>query len=313
MRTLPLGNSGVDVSAMCLGAMYFGSRTDKAKSYTLLDQYVDAGGRFLDTANIYARWIPGFKGGESETLLGQWMRERKNRDQLFIASKVGFEYPDVERGLPAWRIQEECEKSLKRMGIETIDLYYAHKDDRDTPLEETMEAFDKLIQAGKVRYVATSNMVAWRVEEARWTSRTNGWAEYCGVQQRYSYLRPQPGASFGNQTAANDDLLDYCAARGITLLAYSPLLSGCYTRADRPIPDQYAGPDSDARMAALKAVAKDVGATANQVVFAWMLHSTPPVIPVFGASTPEQMAENLGALDVKLSDAHMDRLNQAGA
>ena len=313
MQAIPLGNTGVEVSAFCLGAMYFGSRTDKETSYRLLDQYVEAGGSFLDTANIYARWVPGYAGGESETLLGEWMRERRNRFQMFNATKVGFQYPGVERGLRAQQIEAECEKSLKRLGVEAIDLYYAHVDDRNTSIEETLEAFDRLVRAGKVRLIGASNFSAWRLEEARWVSQTHGWAEYCCIQQRYSYIRPKPGASFDPQIAANDDLLDYCRARGMTMLAYSPLLSGAYTRADRTFREQYLGPDTDARLAALKAVAKEVGATANQIVLAWMVQSDPPVIPLVAASTTAQMQENLDALKIDLSAEQMARLNSASA
>src|SRR5690606_22826887 len=127
---------GEDVSALCLGVLNFGSRDDERTSYALLDQYIDAGGSFLDSANIYSHWVEGCKGGESDALLGRWMRERGNRGDLFIASKVGFEYPGVQRGLRAAQIEAECEKSLRRLGVETIDLYYAHVDDRATPLEE---------------------------------------------------------------------------------------------------------------------------------------------------------------------------------
>ena len=311
MRTVPLGNTGVEVSLFCLGTMYVGSRTGKETSYRLLDQYVEAGGAFLDTANIYAWWVPGCVGGESETLLGEWMRERKNRSQMLIATKVGFQYPGVERGLSAYQIETECEKSLERLGVETIDLYYAHVDDRNTPMEETMEAFDRLVRAGKVRFIGASNFLAWRLEETRWVSQTHGWAEYCSIQQRYSYIRPKPGASFDPQIAANNDLLDYCRSWGITMLAYSPLLSGAYTRADRSFPEQYLGPDTDARLAALKTVAEEVGATANQVVLAWMVQSDPPVIPLVAASTVEQMRESLGALEVELGAGQMARLNDA--
>ncbi len=313
MRTVSLGKAGVKVSTLCLGTMHFGSRTDKETSYRILDRYVAAGGSFLDTANNYAMWVPGYVGGESETLLGEWMRERKNRAQMFIATKVGFNYPGVEGGLRAYQIERECEKSLKRLGIDTIDLYYAHRDDRNTPMEETLEAYDRLIKAGKVRFIGASNFLAWRLEEARWVSETHDWAGYCCIQQRYSYIRPKPGASFGHQIAANDDLLDYCRTRGIRLLAYSPLLSGAYTRADRTFPEQYLGPDTDARLAALKAVSEEVGATVNQVVLAWMVQSDPVVIPLVGASTVDQLEENLGALAVELSAGQMARLNDASA
>jgi aryl-alcohol dehydrogenase-like predicted oxidoreductase len=311
MNSVALGDTGAEVSALCLGTMHFGSRTDKTTSYRILDQYVEAGGSFLDTANNYAMWVPGYVGGESETLLGEWMRERRNRAQMFIATKVGFDYPGVERGLRASQIERECEKSLRRLGIDIIDLYYAHRDDQNTRMEEAIEAFDRLIAAGKVRFVGASNFLAWRLEAARWVSRTHNWAKYSCIQQRYSYIRPKPGASFGHQIAANADLLHYCRALRIRLLAYSPLLSGAYTRPDRDFQEQYLGPDTDARLAALDVVCEQVGATANQIVLAWMMQSDPAVIPVFGASTVDQLDENLGALEVELSATQMGLLDGA--
>lgn len=311
MKTMTLGNTGEQVSALCLGAMYFGSRNDEATSYRLLDHYVAAGGSFIDTANIYAHWVQGFKGGESEALLGRWMRERGNRQRLFLASKVGFGYPEARPGLSARQIEVECEKSLRRLGVETLDLYYAHVDDRTTPLEETLEAFDRLVRAGKVRYVGASNYLAWRLAEARCVSRANGWVEFCCIQQRHTYLRPRPGQRFDPQVAANDDLLDYCHSEGVTLLAYSVLLGGAYTRPDRPVPEQYRGADTEARLAALRQVAAAHGATPNQIVLAWMLHHG--VLPLIAASTEEQLQENLGALEVALSEADMESLDAAGA
>lgn len=311
MKTINLGRAGVDVSALCLGILYFGNRVGNEMSCHLMDRYVDAGGSFIDTANIYSFWIPGFQGGESETVLGQWMHDRKNRSRLFIASKVGFAYPGVELGLRAGQILNECERSLQRLQTDVIDLYYAHVDDRCTPLEETMEAFDRLIKAGKVRFIGASNFLAWRLEKARMVSRANGWAEYCCIQQRYSYLRPRPGASFGAQISANDDLLDYVKSEGVNLLAYSPLLNGAYTRADRTFQEQYLGSDSEARLATLRAVAGELGATANQVIYAWMMQSDPPVIPLMAASTYGQFEEDLGALEISLNEGQMTRLNGA--
>jgi aryl-alcohol dehydrogenase-like predicted oxidoreductase len=313
MKTVPLGNTGVQVSALCLGAMYLGTRQDEATSFRLLDQYVDAGGTFIDTANIYAHWIPGGHGGESEALLGRWMKQRGHRDRLFLASKVGFGYPGVPRGLTPELIKEECEKSLKRLGVDVIDLYYAHVDDRQTPLRDTLEAFDQLVKSGKVRFIGASNYRAYRLERAHALSRANHWHEFCCVQQRHTYVRPRPGASFDPQLAANEDLLDYVRARkgDFALLAYSVLLGGAYTRPDRPIPDEYAGPDSNARLAALRAVAQEVGATPNQIVLAWLMHGDPPVIPLVAASTREQMAENLGAVEITLSAEQVARLDSA--
>jgi aryl-alcohol dehydrogenase-like predicted oxidoreductase len=308
MKTLALGSTGAQVSALCLGTMLFGTSTDEKTSYRLLDQYADAGGRFLDTANIYSRWIPGFAGGESESLLGRWMKERGNRSSLVLASKVGFEMPGVERGLKARQIEAECDKSLKRLGVSTIDLYYAHVDDRSTPVEETMEALGRLVKAGKVRWLGASNFLAWRLEEARSASRARQLPEYVCIQQRHSYLAPAPGADFGAQIASNADLLDYCRARGTTLLAYSPLLGGAYTRADKPLPAAYRDEYNQRRLQALGDVAREKGVTANQVVLAWMLQSDPVALPLVAASDSRQLAENLGALDVTLSPAELERL-----
>lgn len=314
MRTLPLGNTGEDVSALCLGVLNFGSRDDERTSYALLDQYIDAGGSFLDSANIYSHWVEGCKGGESDALLGRWMRERGNRGDLFIASKVGFEYPGVQRGLRAAQIEAECEKSLRRLGVETIDLYYAHVDDRATPLEETMSAFDRLVRAGKVRYIGASNYLAWRLEQAHWVSKTNDLTAFCCLQQRFTYLRPNPNARFGSQQVAGDAVRDYVRARrhDFTLLAYSALLGGTYTREDRPLPEEYRSADSEVRLRALREVAGETGATPNQIVLAWMLHSDPPVLPLIAVSTSEQLVENLAVLDIRLSDDQMRRLNEAG-
>jgi aryl-alcohol dehydrogenase-like predicted oxidoreductase len=312
MKTVPLGQTGEQVSALCLGAMYYGTSVSQDMSYRLLDQYVDAGGTFIDTANIYAWWAEGGKGGESEKLLGQWMKERKNRDKLFIASKVGFGYGDVKQGLKAGQIISECEKSLRAMGIDTIDLYYAHVDDRETPIGETMESFNQLVKAGKVRRIGASNFRAWRLELAHWVSQSNDLAEYCCVQQRYTYLQPRPGTNFGPQLAANDDLLDYCRRRSMTLLAYSPLLAGAYTRIEKPLGEQYRGEDNEQRLQSLREVAAEQNTTPNQVILAWMLQSDPLVVPVFSASNEEQMKQNLRTLDIHLSEEQMNRLNTAG-
>ncbi len=313
MRAVSLGNSGTLVSSICLGAMFFGSKTDPSMSRRLLDCYVDAGGSFIDTANIYAWWVPGFSGGESETVLGEWMRQRKNRSRLFLASKVGFGYGSVKVGLTASLIKSECEKSLRRLGVETIDLYFAHVDDRKTPQEETLEALQGLVTEGKVRFLGASNFLAWRLSEAEGICRAHSWAGYCCVQQRHTYLRPQLGTTFGAQIAANDDLLDYCQAQGMSMLAYSPLLGGVYNRADRSIPDQYKGADTEARMSRLKSLARDLGKTENQVVLAWLMRSTPAAIPLAAGSTVEQLREDLEAGEIRLTADQIAFLNTAAA
>jgi len=317
MKTVPLGDTGTDVAAMCFGTMYFGTKQDEETSRRLLDRYVEAGGTFLDTANAYSHWVEGGHGGESESLLGRWMAERKNRDELFIATKVAFAYPGteddpgVERGLSAAQIESECEKSLKRMGIDTIDLYYAHHDDKATPLDESIEAFDRLVKAGKVRYIGASNYVAWRLADALNRSAANSWARFQCVQQKHTYLRPVHGVDVGVWPPAYPYFMDMCREKSLTVIAYSPLLKGAYVRDDRSVTGMYAGADSDARLAALKAVADEKGVTANQVVLAWMMHCDPVVIPLFATSSIEQLEEDLGALDVALDEDDMKRLDEA--
>ena len=198
------------------------------------------------------------------------------------------------------------------MQTDRIDLYHAHRDDPDTPLEETMEAFDRLIQAGKVRAIGASNLRVWRIAEANTVGRVNGWTQYCAVEQRYTYLRPRHGADFGPQICINDDLKDYCRSHNMTLVGYSVLLQGAYTREDRPVPAQFAGPDADARLAALQAVAKEVGGTLNQVIIAWMRQSDPPILPIIAGSKLEQLGENIAALDITLTGDQMKRLDTAG-
>jgi aryl-alcohol dehydrogenase-like predicted oxidoreductase len=179
-------------------------------------------------------------------------------------------------------------------------------------MEERLRAFDDLVKAGKVRHIGASNHLDWRIEEARWLSAQNGWAEFCCVQQRYSYVRPQAGAVYDPHVVVNDEFLDYCRNRRLTILAYSPLLGGAFVRADRSLPEQYIGPDTEARLKALKEVAEETDATPNQVVLAWFLQSDPPVIPLVAASRTEHLAENLGSLDLKLSEDQLVRLSQAG-
>ena len=313
MKTISLGDSGAQVSEFGMGTMMLGTLVDKATSFAILDAYVEAGGTYLDTANMYAHWGPGGKGGDSELLLGEWMRERGNRSRMCVATKGGVAYPGVQRGLKGSWLLEECDKSLKRLGVDVIDLYYAHADDRNTPMDEPLEALDKMVRAGKVRHVAASNFVPWRLAQARLLSEMHGWPKYCAIQQRHSYLRAKPGTDFGDQIATTVDLIDYCRSENVRMFCYSPLLGGVYNQDEPKLREQYAGADTDARLGALRAVATEVGATPIQVVLAWMRYSDPQVIPLVTAQTVEQMKENLGALMVDLNADQMSRLTHAHA
>jgi aryl-alcohol dehydrogenase-like predicted oxidoreductase len=323
MKTHSIGKNGMQASALCLGCMYFGTSTDEETSFALLDAYVQAGGTFLDTANNYSFWANGGVGDESESLLGRWMRNRSNRSALTVATKVGARpkthgagWPIVE-GLSANVIETAVEDSLRRLGIEMIDLYYAHIDDRRVPLEETLGAFEKLIKAGKVREIACSNMTTWRIAEAQAAASAAGMLAFAATQQRFSYLQPREGADFGIETALGGDfgiefsvtpeLLDRCRVRGdMAILAYSPLIGGAY--AGKPLRQEYQSAENERRLVALQEVARQLGATPSQVALAWLMQVTPVTIPIIAASSLPQLSENLGAAQVKLGEEHLKML-----
>jgi aryl-alcohol dehydrogenase-like predicted oxidoreductase len=311
MDTVALAKTGVDLSAFCMGTMNMGSRVDGKTSMAILDAYCDVGGSFIDTANVYSHWNPQGRMGDSEELLGEWMRQRGNRSGLFVATKVGLQKPDGAAGLKARQIEAECEDSLRRLGVETIDLYYSHLDDRNTPLAESLQAFDRLVQAGKVRFIGASNHLTWRFVEARWLSRSNGWASYMCIQQRYSYLRQNPAATLAPNANASFDLLDYCKSEQIPLVGFSPLAKGAIANPAKELQEQYHGRDTEARLAMLKTIAAETGSSLNQVVLAWIAQSPAPIIPLFSASSLEQMQDNLGALDLHLDEEQMQRLTEA--
>ena len=312
MERVHLGNSDVDVSALCYGTDLIGSRINESDSFALLDTFYDRGGTFIDTGNFYASWYPGCVGGESESTIGRWMAARGNRDRIAISTKLAFDYAGCNGGLSASEIERECEKSLRRLQTDHLDVYYAHRDDFDTPLEETMEAFDRLINAGKVRIIGASNLWLWRIAEANMMATLRGWSTYSVVEQRYTYLRPRYGADFGPQICFSDDMKRFAAHHGMTLIAYSILLQGAYTRDEKPVPAQFAGPEADDRLAALAQVASETGATKNQVIIAWMRQSSPAVLPIIAGSKPEQVVENIGALSVALTADQMLVLDTAG-
>lgn len=312
MKKEKLGNSDLQVSALAMGSDVLGSKIDQNTTFSLLDYYVGEGGNFIDTGNFYASWLPGCKGGESESVIGAWMKARGNRDKIVISSKLAFDYPGCEGGLSGAEIERECEKSLRRLQTDRLDLYYAHRDDREVSQEETMEAFDRLIRAGKVRALGASNLAVWRVAQANAIAKVNGLTPYTVVQQRYTYLRPRHGADFGPQIVIGTELKDLSLSEGIALIAYSVLLQGAYTRTDRELPAQFAGPESEERLSALKEVASETGRGINQIIIAWMRQSKPAILPIIAGSKIDQLKENIAALDLNLSDEQMQNLNAAG-
>ncbi|NOY97088.1 MAG: aldo/keto reductase [Chlorobi bacterium] len=313
MRKILLGSTGERISIFGLGTMYFGSKVDKKVSFRLMDIYEDHNGNFLDSANKYASWVSGFHGGESEAVLGSWLKSKHNRQKMLISSKVGFPYGNIPRSLKSDIIISECEKSLRRMGVETIDIYFAHAYDAETAIEETMEAFYHLKKEGKIRFAGASNFPAWRMEEANNLARQKGWEGFCCLQQRHSYLEPNVRTAFGNQLLITPETEDFALTKNITLMGYSPLLNGSYVREDRKLPEQYNSLNTDIRLKALRRVAGELNASPNQVVLSWMIHSNPVVIPLVTGSNESQIRENLNALKFHLSDDHLKILNNLDA
>jgi len=313
-RVITDGRVSLKVSELCLGTMHFGYRTDEATAFAILDRFSDAGGTFLDTANCYGQWDG--EAGESERVIGRWLRSRGKAGQLVIATKVGARTtvpgdPDSRhwQGLPARAIREDAETSLRSLGTDRLDLYYAHIDDRATPLEETVDAFATLAESGKAGLLGASNTATWRIERAR--NLAAGRPAYSCIQQEGSFLLPRPDP--GHVSLVTEEVRDYAAAEGLALFAYSPLASGAYARRDRPLRHFYDHPTNEMRLAVLDKTAADLGVTVNQVVLAWMLAANdPPVIPIPDVSTVTQLDKILAATELTLDQATLDQLNQAG-
>lgn len=287
---------------LVLGTMYFGTRTDEATSFALLDRFVEAGGRMLDTANCYSFWSsPTGHGGQSEALLGRWLSSNPGlRDELVIATKVGVEPLDgggVE-GLSAAVIERESARSLERLGVDRIDLYWAHGEDRTTDLEETVAAFGALVSAGLVRRLGASNHPTWRVERARAVAAQLGVEPWTALQLTTSYVEPRPGAAVPGKDHrfgfVSDETVDYLDEHpDLELWVYSPLVQGSFDRADRPFPEAYDHPGTTARLAELGREAESLGVPRSQVVLAWLVAKGWK--PIVGVSSVEQLESALAS------------------
>lgn len=311
-----------EVSVLSLGAMLFGSATDEATSYAILDRYVEAGGTFIDTSDNYAFWVDDGQGGQSEELLGRWRRSRGVGAEIVIATKLGARplapgtsYLDNAEGLSATVIRESAERSRDRLGVDRLDLLYAHIEDRTVPLQETVEGFAELVAEGTVGLLGASNHRAWRVERARALAAAAGLPGYEVLQYHRSYLPNRTDLVSdldpdGEPGGVGGDLLSYLRAEPeLTLVAYSPLLKGAFTRADKPLGAAYDLPSAPRRLDALREVAGQTGATLNQVVLAWLLGGELPSIPLVGASSVAQLEESLAAVDLELTAEQRHRLD----
>ena len=307
-----LGSTGLKVSELCLGTMQFLWTADEANSLGVLDAFVDAGGNFIDTADIYSNWAPGLKGGEAETIIGGWMRSRGNRRDVVIATKLRgrmWHGPNGE-GLSRTHIVRACEDSLRRLGTDHIDLYQTHWPDDDTPIDETLRALDDLIRAGKVGYIGCSNIKGWQLVEALLTAREAGVAAYVSIQ---------PHWSLAHRDEFEDDAYAVVRKYGLGVVPYSPLAAGFLTgkyRRDQALPDsqrvrsvkRYLNERGFALLDRLDAVAQARGKTLAQIALAWLLSMPGTTAPIIGANTPAQLAESLGAAGLRLSAEEMAAL-----
>jgi aryl-alcohol dehydrogenase-like predicted oxidoreductase len=303
-----LGSSGLKTPALILGGNVFGWTADREASFKVLDRFVAAGGTMIDTADTYSAWAPGNTGGESETIIGEWLARRGRRDDVLIATKVGF-----AGGLGAENIADAIDGSLRRLGTEYVDLYYAHRDAPDVPLEETLEAFDALVQAGKVRALGVSQIEPVRLERSLNISAENGWTGYSVLQTWYSLVeRPK----------YEDALRDVVQGCGLGMCAFFALANGYLTgkyrseadlgksvRGDRV--EEYIAGTGPRVLAALDAIAGETGATPAQVALAWTAAQPGVTAPLASARTLEQIEELLPSLELALTTSQIAALHEA--
>jgi hypothetical protein len=314
-QSRPIGRSGLSTPPLVLGGNVFGWTATGEEAFRILDRFVDAGGTMIDTADVYSAWVPGHQGGESESLIGQWLKRRGSRDGIQIATKVGMLHRHGGGKLEGWRIAKAADASLKRLGVDTIDLYYAHRDDPGTPMEESLEAFDSLVRAGKVRALGASNFTADRLAEALAVSDRNGFARYQALQNEY-HLLERAGFEGG--------LERLCLAEGVGALPYYGLASGYLTGKYRSPADygqsvrgdrmaKYVEGRGPVVLAALDEIAAETGATQAQIALAWIAARPAVAAPIASARTSGQLEELLGAMELGLSASQVARLDAASS
>jgi aryl-alcohol dehydrogenase-like predicted oxidoreductase len=311
----PIGRSGLKTAPLVLGGNVFGWTASGEEAFRILDRFVAAGGTMIDTADVYSAWAPGHQGGESESLIGEWLKRRGSSDGIQIATKVGMLHRHGGGKLEPWRIEKAAEASLRRLGIDTIDLYYAHRDDPGTPIEETLSAFDALVRAGKVRALGASNFTADRFAESLAASSRLGLTRYEALQNEYHLLERAPFES---------GLQKLCLAQGVGALPYYGLASGYLTGKYRSEADyglsvrgdrmaKYVEGRGPEILAALDEIAAETGATPAQIALAWITAQPAIAAPIASARTPEQLEELLGAMELRLSASHLARLESASS
>ena len=310
-----LGSSDLHVAPLILGGNVFGWTADKATSFAVLDAFVAGGGTMIDTADVYSAWVPGHKGGESENVIGEWLKTSGKRDKVQIATKVGMLPGEGGEKLAPARIAAACEASLKRLGIDCIDLYYAHQDDDNTSQEAALEAFGRLVTAGKVRVLGASNFHAARLKSANEAARAAGLPHYQALQPEYNLV---------SRHKFEGELQDYCVEHNIGVMPYYSLANGFLTGKYRSADDlgksirgsrvtAYLEGKGKPVLAALDAIAAETGATLAQISLAWVAAQPGLTAPIASATSVAQLEELLPAMDLELSAGQLERLDVAGA
>ncbi len=316
MEFRKLGRTGLKVSELCMGTMQFGWTADEPLSHQILSAAFEQGLNFLDTADVYSRWVEGNPGGVSEQIIGRWMKQAGiPRDQIVLATKVRGRMGDGpnNQGLSRLHIIQAVEDSLRRLGTDYIDLYQTHSHDPETPIEETLRALDDLVHAGKVRYVGCSNYPAWLLMESLWVSDVRNLVRYDSLQPHYS---------IAHRDEFERELAPVCRRYGIGVIPYSPLAGGFLTgkyRPDDPIPASDRAGGVQRRyfnergwkvLAAVEKVGKEHGKSISQTALAWLLSQDHISSPIIGPRTMEQLSDNLGAAGFRLSPEEMEFLDR---
>lgn len=314
MQHRELGRSGLQIAPLVLGGNVFGWTADEATSFRILDAFVAGGGNAIDTADGYSVWVPGHVGGESETIIGKWLQQRGRRDDVMIATKVGWEVNPENKGLKKDYILRAVEGSLKRLQTDYIDLYQSHKDDPTTPVEETLEAYAQLVKEGKVRAIGASNFSAARLRESLTASEKHGFPRYESLQPLYNLY---------DRAEFEQDLLPLMQEQNIGVIPYYGLAAGFLTGKYRTEEDlkksargggvgqKYLNDKGLKILGALDAVSARLQATQAQVALAWIMAQPGLTAPIASATSPEQVTELLKATELQLSPEDLTELGQA--
>ncbi len=315
MKMRKLGNTGFEIAPLVLGGNVFGWTADEPRSFALLDAFVGAGFNMVDTADVYSVWAPGNKGGESETIIGKWLKSRGGRDKIILASKVGWELTSTAKGLAKSYILSEVETSLRRLQCDYIDLYQSHIDDPKTPVDETLEAHAQLVRQGKVRVIGASNFGAPRLKEALDSSKRLGYPRYQTLQPLYN---------LSDRKEFEAELEPLCVQEGLGVITYFSLASGFLTGKYRSEKDlegkarsgevkKHFTPRGLKILKALDDVAARYNAKHGQIALAWLIARPSVTAPISSATTLDQLADNIAATEIRLDRDAVEALDRASA